>query len=762
MAYGARYYNHYYDFDVDTVNWSQWRWTILQDGYTGPLEQVNGRVHVTWGTRGSHDPFQTIFPSSAQIEILSQTDEQFAELYTNDERKYLVYISHTRGGGGIIEPNYWKGYLVSGLYSAPYDLNRNYTVTFKAADMLENLKEIPFGDENGDYPTERMTVMAGILMCLQRTEVDMSVYEAVQIAVGDIPEDSFDGTSALEEIYFDPLVYVQDGVAESCYDVLDSLLRNVFSRVYQSLGLWIIESIPQKLRETVSYRTRTFLGVGSSSTSASPRVLIRKSSTPTPLVVTNKLVFHSRAQMMEMAETFGTINIIQDHGLKENNTVLTNGGFDDDPVMDGSSQVDGWSLSNPDPTPTIAAVSGRGDSHYALQVVFDYDEVNWQQQAFTNPVRIAAVNGMYKLQVSFDIYTTPYVTGHYLYFDWSLGITGGSPEDFYVGPVPNGEGYQLHDETFAPTYLIDGTWNRVYIDSDEHNRWHSYSFQVEVDSTALGFTIDGDLTFKLRINGNPFYDHADSTALIAETTDDEYPVQNYDNRRRQLEDGTATRVLEYLLRPGVDNNNGALIIRPGDFHSTNNPFVWELQKYHNYFPGTDQLAGTWLIDNVVLTYLPEGGDPEESSTTETVISANTHHPLTVNLRHGDLPDDSNYQNISRGYFSFDQGGSAIVDTGWMIRTGSAGASATFLDMFSTQYEDQYSENRWKLSGIFHTRDCTPSLFNTFHEVRNGRMYIPTYLSMDTKQASADWEGIEVFKGTPLTDSGEIDSGDAGV
>jgi hypothetical protein len=101
MAYGSRYYNQYYDYDLNSINRTQWEWTILQDGYSGPLEQVNGRVYVTWGEKSVHDPFKTIFPSSVQIEILSQTDEQFAEMYTNDERKYQVHIRFSRGGGPL-------------------------------------------------------------------------------------------------------------------------------------------------------------------------------------------------------------------------------------------------------------------------------------------------------------------------------------------------------------------------------------------------------------------------------------------------------------------------------------------------------------------------------------------------------------------------------------------------------------------------------------------------------------------------------------
>lgn len=769
MAYAARYTNQYYDIGSNLLGGStnQWKWEIYEDGYGGAVEEVKGRAYLTYGVQGSEDPFGVIFPCSLTIELMSETDEQFSNLYTNDERKFLAKLYYTDGGGpfGLR----FMGYLISGQYSAPYDMERNYTMSFVFSDMLENLKEIPFGDEDGVYPTERMSKMAGILMCLARTDLDVTgVYEAVQLAIGDVDPEVFDDKSALEEAYFDPLIYVQDGVAQSSYDVLQSLLFNVQARIYQHLGSWFVESVREKWRDQISYRTRDmdgaqifggFLNLGS-------RILIRKWL---PASAGPKVTFHSRSQIMKMAETFGTVTVTQDYGMKESNNLLLKSDFVDVDLDNG--ELEGWTYEDVndeqgvDTIPSIVtALDGGTNVPNVLQIDFRQSGTGtglMGARVISDPIPLSATDADYTLKLEFGVF--PYANNPeaYIYYNYRV----------YIDVV--GTKYYLNQ--FEEGFTVEGDPFLFLMDNDEvtgedgyirkyatHGQWSRTSLTVLVSGAPR--TTGGDLVVEFRFFSNRNADYDDITTFLTdEGTTESFPTtRGMDNKRRVHVEPSVDLIYQYELMPGDDAADSPDIERPGDYSSQTFHYVWKLK---NRIPplqqGVEPHEEPWLkyiqLSNVVAQYFPAGEEPEESTESESVLAANTKRNREVTLLHGDLPEDDNYKNISRGWYSFEDG--TPIQGGWMRRDGTINTEKSFVEQAKDAYETQYAANRWKLTGSFDIRSKVPFFFNTFQEVRNGRVYIPTYLHIDTKECSEDWEGIEIYKGLGTTDAGTIDPAD---
>lgn len=750
-SYSIRFTNQYYSLGPSNTR-ARWKFDILKRDYTGLSYNVPGRAFVTWGEQGSEDPFQTIVPSRCTLELTSRTDEEFLELYTTDEREFIVKLYKHNGSDWVL---WWQGYILTGQYVAPYNLKTNYTVTIIAADMLENLKEIPFGNADGTFPLTRITIMEGILLALQRTDIELDVYEGIQLLITGV-DTLWDETTAVELAYFDPAVYNQGDEPESCYEVLDSLLRCMWSRIYQGDGRWNIESITLKSGGEFNVRTRDFFGdqTGAGYTATSPRLAVRKASVPGP-----RLVFAEQTQMMKIAETYGSVTVVYNYSLEDENNILVKSDFVDIDIDNG--QLDGWAIDDSTATlitSEIVTTTDGGESYSSLKFTSSGGGITYTETVVvtSDAVELADPGVNYTMRVSFEVFMEPYDPTVYTYFDYAVGMFDTDlPGDVYVlSTVDTDTGHRGIGAPGAGE-LISSKWNRVYVDNA--NAWTKVSFDTTVEQSG-GFQ-SGDLQVSFRFGMNPTYDHVSQAALQAETTLNIISIQTFDNRRRVKGEGGQTGfILFYELEAGTAATSYPDVVRPTDYGGSNT-FVWNLKRKIFDINVTPIFRETWFnagtIRNVVVQYLPLGQQPEATGTTASVVNTNTKHNLDVNLRHGNMPEDSeNYRNITKSWLSFSSG--TAIST-WTPRNGGIGGGpqTSLQTQVATAYRGQYNARRWKLSGTWDTQQVVPSFFNTFLEVRTGKVYLPTYLMVDTKDAKSDVEMIEVLAGAPITDTGII-------
>lgn len=756
LTYGIRFTNRYYGFRENGYTPAYWKIDIKNRNYSGPTEEVKMSFSVIQGVAGVEDPFQTIFPSAVNVELLADTDGQFEELYTEDDREFMVVIYLHDGSDWDV---WWVGYGVTGEYSAPYDTLNNTPITFRAADMLENLRQIPFGNENGDFPQVRMSIMDGILMALQRTDIELDIYEGIQYVIDGV-SNTFDETSAVEEAYFDPLIYFNNGEAESCYDVLDSLLKCMSARLYQAEGRWNIESVTMKSGGTFNVRTRDFDGeeTGAGYLETEPRLLVRKSGAPG-----ERLVFQDRTQAHKIAQTYGNIDVIFDYGMKESNNILVASDFEDVDAANG--QFVGWSFDDfnsfADITPSQVTV---GEREKVLQLDFRQTGTGThtiQGILAAQTVELVAPVDPYVLNVSFDVRGFANNTDAYLYFDYRVYLEVSGTKYYlqptFYGALDSTTVFTLNNQTPASD---DDGFIRKYI---EHDTW------TTVELNITGFTASGQagtlgIDYVVYSNGVFDVDTIDDPAGLRDVVTTGAAIQRHANRRRvHYTSGGADSIYQYELVPGDDADDSPNVVRPDDYAS-NSPwyYVWKLlSRIPPVDQGTEPHITPWCqfiqFHNVVVKYLPDNTIPDESTTYSAIVNGQTRQDLEFIIRHADIPTDHNYQNISRGWLSFSDG--TPTNGRWKLRPATAGPNTQrrpLIQRVSTHLRGQYIARRWKETGTFSTMRKVPSFFNTFYEVRTGKVFVPLYMRVDSKNASCDIEMIEVIQGTAIADSGVID------
>ena len=130
MAYGERY-------NTAFTNQDGVLWEIFIDelDYTGASSdfKCSGQPVVTrYGGTGDH--FNPVQGSEVTIFIISESDYQYIDLYTNNARKYKVRINKNSAV-------YWKGFVNPGQYSEPL-LYPPYGIAVTASDQLGLLNKL--------------------------------------------------------------------------------------------------------------------------------------------------------------------------------------------------------------------------------------------------------------------------------------------------------------------------------------------------------------------------------------------------------------------------------------------------------------------------------------------------------------------------------------------------------------------------------------------------------------------------------------------
>ena len=125
-AYGVRWRLEYDDLAGFTS-----RVDIVERAYAGSVTEVNGSdepVRLLYD--GNNDEiYEVTKPSELIIGLLSETEGQFQDLFTQDDRKYLVKFYKDFGSGFNL---FWIGYIIPEFYCEP-DLSPPFYTEVTAA-----------------------------------------------------------------------------------------------------------------------------------------------------------------------------------------------------------------------------------------------------------------------------------------------------------------------------------------------------------------------------------------------------------------------------------------------------------------------------------------------------------------------------------------------------------------------------------------------------------------------------------------------------
>jgi hypothetical protein len=309
--------------------------------------------------------------------------------------------------------------------------------------------------------------------------------------------------------------------------------------------------------------------------------------------------------------------------------------------------------------------------------------------------------------------------------------------------------------------LLDGEYIRVFV--DDLLKWNTIEFFVTASFRGNNVTLSGPVDLKIRLDNNPQYDYASITALKAQDT---AGAEARQLKKVKVLDGDILRI--YHSETGTDAESSPDVIRPDDFHSTTNRFLWVLDDSFDV-PDEDYLMAGVLIDNVILEvgsdFTPDFsgirqgalGYFNELSLESFDVDSNvivsqeytekikndffretTHSDYTVTEIEG--VDPENYLRLTKSWLRLLDNTPTVA---WS-RTYNP-ESESLIDILMAMYGGQITSPSYRLTGNFFT-DIYPSFFNCFYENHLAKYFNPMYLSVHDANNTIDGELIELKTG----------------
>ena len=133
-------YSNKYLVEFSSVQGHDWKIEIQEDGWAGSVTSLTATgdpLHIEFNT--DSDSFnEPIRPSKAVFNVISLTDFQLTDFYTEQDFRLKVIIS-------LNTVLFWQGFIITGEYSEPYECTP-YEVKITAVDGLNYLKELKYAD----------------------------------------------------------------------------------------------------------------------------------------------------------------------------------------------------------------------------------------------------------------------------------------------------------------------------------------------------------------------------------------------------------------------------------------------------------------------------------------------------------------------------------------------------------------------------------------------------------------------------------------
>lgn len=294
-AFGIRFNTYYQDSlgAQTTIN-------ILKRDYTGDSEEIiPGSNPLVIRERGG-DMFEPLRGQECSLAFVATQNEQFAELFTGDDREFRVDIYK---GSNL----FWRGWLVADVYTEPY-LAPPFEVQFSATDGIGSLKDILLSDGLPEGFTTQWDLLWHILGKLNTYLPLRSGINIYETRMDMRPEDD-----PLQQAVVSLDAYHDEKKAWDCAAVLSAILKPYGAYIRQYYGSWHLARA-EEMR--FSYVRRFYDSNGDYD-----YVEVFDPATPITRangVETDKLFWVERSQSMELRPGYREVEIYQDYGVREN------------------------------------------------------------------------------------------------------------------------------------------------------------------------------------------------------------------------------------------------------------------------------------------------------------------------------------------------------------------------------------------------------------------------------------------------------------
>lgn len=670
-------YSTLYRTEWNDLQGNTHRFDLEERDYSGSVTEKNtagNPFSYSKPSKGINNFYkQPIEPSSATVNIMSDSDYLYRDLFTQDERKYRG-IWYLNTGGGLVEQ--WRGFLIPSVFSEPY-IEPPYPTSLTFTDGLHDLKGIKYLDDNDQEINGEEKAIEVIARILNKLDLNLGIKVGINMYSASM--DSTDADDPLDQVYVDSDTFYRDGKALSCYDVLHNILIDFGARIFQWQSYWWIVRIQE---EGASYDYREFDSEGaySANSSYSPVVNLDEAT------ATNRLVFQDRNQVYTIYPSYGKVTLNND--LNEVN-LLENGDFKRE---FSNPNVPGFLFWNFIPNGGNTSLTVGKEDENKFVAIYNTNSVNnGRDDYLLSAVQNITIGPGDKLKFSYR-YAVDKIASEipYLSLDYKVVLTL-SGTDYYL--LENGEwSTSVYKARHNPSPSSD---------------WGTFSIKADSPLTSGG-EISG--TFKVFVYnyyletpdfGN-YLGSSGETELRAITTASKPIGYKIDGKTT---DASQTYHRFYTLEFGTEVDNYPDLVRPDDYDGSTNAVHWTLNNSF-WRPGILDVGYTGItvneyfyIDDVTLQVLPNGQKPINKETISILINDKIKEDLEVDVLLADVPLYEtggrivNDVNTYNDYYRLSDG-SPILD--W-ARDGVS-ESQPIQRILLKQLGDQFTSTTNKISG----------------------------------------------------------------
>lgn len=739
-TYGTKYRLDY-NVEVDGTHVSNTRIDIQERAFSGSVTEICGAdipFELSLRGEGEEDKFYPILSTNADLRIISRTNFQFIDLFTNDPKKYkVVYQKDFLLGGGY--ETQWQGFIEPQIYNEDYS-PPPYEVSFSATDRIPTLKDYFFSQDDGLQYTGTMKAIVLIAQCLQKTDLQLNIRVGCNMYATGMNTTASD--DPLDQAYIDLRRFYLIDEAPTYDFVLQTILEAFGARLILSENRWNIVRV-EELKGPYDYREFDYTGTYTSNGTFDPiieRVPPEESG----------YWWINNDQFMEVRPGFGKINVKYDMGLFPN--MLQNGDFSLTSIY--NSLFDTYTLAL---------------NTFGFQVINNgYNLIQSMDQIDENNVALVLTGDSNTTGEGY-IQSVPY------------NIKMGSSNQIkitvrYKLPIPIVEvPYQKVRVVvqYGIYYLASsGAWttsaNEVIFYVNEFGKYvESEIVAIQPNSSA---TAGLDLTVRVYHSYLWHYEYDGTTALKARSTTTLPLGVRTEMRAAAGTFYTGESRIYYELEETTDAESLPDIVRPDDYHATTNPVQWIMKQ--RLFPETSDpvtlrsIDRSFYIDKIQVNFLYNGNDPISVIDLDKQGESNNKLIFSKRLYFGSLIENI----VSKPRIGFKLGlfetntasinlvtqnilSSNLIFGGWFrdssgngyVNWTRDGITETRLlhDIWLLMMAAQYNRSHRRLSGGLIGQGYFTFLKTLKETFDSDRLYIPMGGSFNDKQNSFTGEFVEL-------------------
>jgi hypothetical protein len=654
--------------------------------------------------------------------------------------------------------------ILKGIYKVlPHQYSEDYVAppyytTITAVDGLSSLNDFVFLQDNGLRFNGSMKAIELIAFILRKTRLLLNIRVGINLYSTGMSTTASD--DPLAQAYVDTDTYYINEAEPSLFYVLKQIIEPFGASIIQENAVWNIVCVEEK-RGDYDYREFDAYGTYVSNGSFDPIVDIR------PVEDADAFYFSDRDHFMSLCPGYGKIRIFYKLGLRQN--FLENGDFRLAPVYNAPANSYSFSID----TFGFNVIT----SDYHITTTWESIE-EYRNVAFVIYGDHNITSGYGEAYIQSATYFLRMGTNNTLKISARYKLP--QPVAYALSPIAINIPYQKvrFRIKYGTLYLLsDGTWssdeNYITVYVNEFGKYLESEFVAVSPNISAAIGLD----FDIRIYHSYIY-HSEFT-----TSAQLKAKQTYDGSDPVIPEGTRSEVsalgpIESIYYYELEENTSAetipAIVRPNDYHATNNPRQWIL-KSRVFKTMFTNFTSTFSVDFITVQFLTDGSNPVDTIVREISAEPRSTSVLEVFVTHG------SYQNniVTIPQWDFGIGKLSLTNTaslalvttnvlsadllyaGYFRGSNGSGYYAwtrdgqpeqtTLHEILLKMYAAQYKSSWRKLTGSFYSDNKYFSFINVIRVVSdNNRLYMPISLSIDDLNNRVNGEFLEL---SDITQSG---------